>query len=88
MLIRIVLVAVLAVGIMLAIKSGHILRGAGLLSDCAPLTSANGPWGELRGCSEGKLDGWRDLSDTCASLGRYGTKEYWRCPYEPATVDA
>lgn len=80
MLIRIVLVACLVVGVMLAIKSGHILRGAGLLSECQPLTSLQGPWGEMRSCSHGKFDGWRDLSDTCRSIGRYGTKEYWRCP--------
>jgi hypothetical protein len=88
MLIRIVFVAVLAVGVMLAVKSGHILRGAGLLSECQAVPIVNGVWGELRSCSEGKFDGWRDLSDTCASLGRFEAKEYWRCPYSPTAVDA
>jgi hypothetical protein len=87
MLIRIVLVAVVVVGVMVAIKGGHVLRGAGWLSECH-VTSTNGAWGELRSCTEGKLDGWRDLSDTCSPLGRHGTKEYWRCPYSPVNVDA
>jgi hypothetical protein len=88
MLLRIVFVAVLAVGVMLAVKSGHILRGAGLLSDCQEIPVVNGVWGELKGCSQGKLDGWRDLSDNCTSIGRYQEKEFWRCPYSPISSDA
>jgi hypothetical protein len=88
MLIRIVLVAVVVLGVMLAVKSGYILRGAGLLSECEVVTSTNGAWGELRSCDKGKLNGWQDLSDTCSPLGRHGPKEYWRCPYSPVAADA
>ena len=51
MLLRIVLVAVLAVGVMLAVKSGHIMRGAGLLSTVRTIPIVNGVWGELKGLS-------------------------------------
>jgi hypothetical protein len=70
------------------VKSGHILRGAGMLSTCEVVTATNGAWGELRSCDKGTLDGWRDLSDTCSPLGRHGGKEYWRCPYTPVAVKA
>jgi hypothetical protein len=81
MLIRIVFVAILALGLMIAVKSGHILRGAGLLSECQTMME-HVNWGELRACTPGKLDGKRDLSDNCTDLGAYGGKEYWRCPFE------
>ena len=80
MLLRIVLIACLVFGLMAAIKSGAILQDAGLLADCKPLTALQGTWGEVRSCNEGKLNGWRDLSDNCQSMGRFGAKEYWRCP--------
>ena len=80
MLVRIFLVALVAGGLMIAIKSGMILDDADLLANCEDVavpTSVNDSW---QACTEGRLDGRRDLSDTCAYMGRRGTIEYWRCP--------
>jgi hypothetical protein len=80
MLVRIVLVALVVMGAMFAIKSGTILRGAGLLSNCEIIEAPNGAVGVMRECTEGKLDGRQDLSDTCKRMGERAGKEYWTCP--------
>ena len=81
MLLRIILVGSLAIGLMIAIKSGSILRGIGLLSSCEIVETPRGVDGEWHACTEGKLDGRRDLSDICTPIGVRGTLEYWNCPY-------
>jgi hypothetical protein len=80
MLVRIVLVALLVMGTMFAIKSGAVLRGAGLLSNCEIIEAPNGAIGVWRQCTQGKLDGRQDLSDTCKTMGERAGKEYWTCP--------
>ena len=81
MLLRIIIVGGLAIGLMIAIKQGAILRGIGLLSSCAIVQTPQGNTGEWRACTEGKLDGRRDLSDICTPIGVRGKLEYWNCPY-------
>jgi hypothetical protein len=80
MLLRIILVGVVAIGVMVAIKNGTILRGIGLLSSCEVVQAPEGETEEWRACIEGKLDGRRDLSDICKPIGVRGELEYWRCP--------
>ena len=80
MLLRVILFAVVALGIMLAVQSGRILRGAGLLSQCETVAAPRGVVEEWQACTEGKLDGRRDLSDPCTWLGKKDGKEYWSCP--------
>jgi hypothetical protein len=80
-LLRIILIGGLAIGLMVAIKNGTILKGVGLLSNCEIVQTPQGETGEWRACSEGKLDGRRDLSDLCNPMGVRGELEYWNCPY-------
>jgi len=80
MLIRVLLVAVVVLGAMIAINSGAILRGTGLLSDCETVPAPRGVLDEWQACTPGKLDGRRDLSDPCTWLGKRDGKEYWSCP--------
>lgn len=81
MLGRILFVAFLAGVVMLAVKSGTILRGFGLLATCDTVEVAGTASGQWQACSEGSLDGRRDLSEICASIGlRADGREYWQCP--------
>lgn len=83
MILRIVVIAIIAVGAMVAIKSGTVLRGIGLLANCDVIAPPAGAIGEWRVCTEGKLDGRYDLSDHCVSMGARDGKEYWTCPHGP-----
>jgi hypothetical protein len=80
LLLRIILVGSLAIGLMIAVKSGSILRGIGLLSSCEIVETPRGVDGEWHACTEGKLNGRRDLSDICTAAGARGEFEYWNCP--------
>jgi hypothetical protein len=81
MLLRIIVIGGIAIGLMIAIKQGAIMRGIGLLSNCEIVQTPQGEAGEWRACTEGKLDGRRDLSDMCDPMGVRGKHEYWDCPY-------
>jgi hypothetical protein len=80
MLLRVVVVAALALAVMVAVKNGHILRTTGLTGTCiVARTNADGT--QLEACRAGKLQGQPDLSpDGCKSVGTEGAYEYWHCP--------
>ena len=80
MLVRILLIGSLALGLMIAIKHGTILRGVGLLAECEIVEAPRGADGKWQACTEGRLDGRRDLSDMCKPMGVHGKLEYWECP--------
>jgi hypothetical protein len=80
MLLRILIIGALAIGLMIAIKQGTLLKGLGLLSNCEVVETPRGETGEWRACTEGKLDGRRNLSDICKPMGFSGEFEYWSCP--------
>jgi hypothetical protein len=81
MLLKILLVGAVAIGAMVAIKDGRVLRDAGLLSSCSAV-AANGRTGanELS-CSKGRLDGFPDLTNkACDLVSVSPSREVWRCP--------
>jgi hypothetical protein len=81
MLLRVVIVALLAVAVMVAIKDGRLLREAGLTGSCASTVTPAGQSGYWAACKRGKLSGRPDLSrQSCVSRGLAGKVEYWRCP--------
>jgi hypothetical protein len=82
MIARILLVAAVAFALMFVVKDGSLLRDAGLLSSCRTMPVPSGAVGNWQVCSKGRLDGQRDLSDTCAWMGARGSLEYWSCPLE------
>jgi hypothetical protein len=80
MLARIVFVAFLALGIMVAVKSGTILRGYGLLASCETVEAPSRTGVTWEACRDGVIDGRRDLSVDCESLGVLADgREYWSC---------
>jgi hypothetical protein len=80
MLLRVLVVAALALALMVAVKDGRILRTTGLTGTClVAQTNADGT--QLEACRAGKLQGQPDLSaDGCKSVGTEGQYEYWHCP--------
>jgi hypothetical protein len=78
-LIRIFLFAALAGAILFAINSGKVFRGMHLLSNCKDVVATDGSGDQWEACTEGRLDGRRDLSDNCAYMTRRDTVDYWRC---------
>lgn len=80
MLLRVLVVAALALAVMVAVKNGHILRTTGLTGTCiVARTNADGT--QLEACRAGKLQGQPDLSpDGCKDVGAQGPYEYWHCP--------
>ena len=81
MFLRILIVALLIVGVMLAVKDGRVLRDAGLTGSCSSVALPTGQSGYWKACREGKLSGRPDLSrEGCSPRGVSGRLEYWRCP--------
>jgi hypothetical protein len=80
MLLKILIVGALAIGLMAAIRDGRVLRDAGLLSSCSPVT-VNGRYdGSLQSCSKGRLDGYPDLTNkSCELVSVRNNREYWKC---------
>jgi hypothetical protein len=79
-IIRIVIVAVLALALMITIKDGRVTRDLGLSGKCSAAQTL-GDGEQIEACKAGKLAGRPDLSrDGCASTGLVGKIEYWRCP--------
>ncbi len=80
MVLRIVAVAAVILGVMIAIKDGRVLRVTGLTGSCSVVqTAADGT--QLESCRPGKLEGRPDMSrDGCTGAGISGVYEYWRCP--------
>jgi hypothetical protein len=81
MFVRIFIYALLAVGVMFAVKDGRVLRQVGLTGSCTTVAAPGGESGYWQACRKGKLSGSPDLSrQGCASHGVRGRFEYWRCP--------
>lgn len=80
MLLRIFVVAALAVAVMVAIKDGA-LRRVGLVGSCAPVAVRNGGDFSWLSCESGRLEGYPDLSrQSCVLVGSIGGRDLWRCP--------
>jgi len=80
MVIRIALVAVLALAAMAAISNGTLLRRAGLKASCSIVRqAANGT--ALQSCRAGWFDGMPNLTKHgCTELSVTGKQAYWSCP--------
>jgi hypothetical protein len=80
MLLKIILVGALLIGVMAAAKDGRILRDAGLLSRCSPVTVSGQGDPTLLSCTKGRLDGWPDMTNqSCNLIAVHPSREYWRC---------
>jgi hypothetical protein len=67
--------------LMVAIKDGRLLRGAGLTGGCRSVAAPAGQSGAWLACEPGKLQGAPDLTrQSCTSVTFVGKTEYWRCP--------
>jgi len=80
MVMRVLVVAALAVALMIGVKDGKLLRTAGLTGTCL-VTQTYSDGTQLESCRAGKLQGQPDLStDGCRQVGQSGPYVYWRCP--------
>lgn len=80
MLLKIFIVGALLIGAMAAIKDGRVLRDAGLLSSCSPVTVNGRSEPTVLSCTKGRLDGYPDLTNkACTLVSVHPTLEYWRC---------
>lgn len=80
MLLKILVVGVVLIGAMAAIRQGSVLRDAGLLSTCSPVTAGAHADQNTLSCTKGRLDGWPDLTDkSCNLIAVNPSREYWRC---------
>jgi len=80
MLLRILIVGALAIGLMVAIRDGRVLRDAGLLSSCSPAVVNGKQDTTLQNCSKGRLDGFPDLTNkSCVLVSARPTRQFWRC---------
>lgn len=80
-MIRVFAVAIVILGLMLAVKDGRILRKAGLTGGCTTVAAPATQDGEWRACKPGKLQGAPDLTrQGCTSQSVVGKIEYWHCP--------
>jgi hypothetical protein len=86
MLTRIVIVAALVLGVMVAAKDHRMMRKYGITAACSVVqTQADGS--ELAACHPGRLEGRPDLSTRgCIDAGIAGTVEYWKCPAASAAA--
>jgi hypothetical protein len=79
-LLRVVVVASLIVGLMVALKDGRLLRTTGLTGTCHVIQTVS-DGSEIASCSPGKLEGAPDLSHRgCRQAGPNGSAQFWRCP--------
>jgi hypothetical protein len=86
MILRILIVASLAVAVMVAIKDGRLLRHVGLTASCRTVEAGASSSTVVEACSSGKLEGRPDLTrHGCKARGIKGRFEYWDCP---AAIDS
>jgi len=80
MLLRVLVVAALALAVMVGVKDGRILKTTGLTGSC--IVARTNPDGtQVEACRAGKLQGQPDLSpDGCKDVGTEGPYVYWHCP--------
>ncbi len=88
MLKRVVAVAVVILALMVAIRSGHVLRLAGLTGSCSVVqTLPDGS--QWVACQAGRVSGRPDMTKhNCTSSGITGTFEYWKCPADLVRVNS
>ena len=80
MLLKILIVGALAIGLMAVIRDGRVLRDAGLLSRCSPVTVNGQSDTNMLSCTKGRLDGWPDMTNqSCNLVAVHRRLEYWRC---------
>ena len=80
MLLKILAVGVVVIGAMVAIRDGRVLRDAGLLSTCNPVTVAGKTDPTVLSCSKGRLDGFPDMSNkSCSLIAAHPSRQFWRC---------
>ena len=80
MIIKIFLVAALAVAGMVAIKDGA-LRRFGLVGGCVPVSVAGAGESSYLACTSGRLAGYPDLTkQSCVDIGFTRGRDLWRCP--------
>jgi hypothetical protein len=80
MVLKILVVGALLIGVMAAIRDGRVLKDAGLLSSCQPVTVNGKLDPTLLACSKGRLDGFPDLTKkSCGLLSIHPDRQYWRC---------
>ena len=66
-MLRLWLIAILAAGLLVVVKSHDLLHTTGLLGHCAVTRTPPGAKGSWRACNKGMLDGSPDLSgDSCS----------------------
>jgi hypothetical protein len=80
-MLRILLVSAAIAGVMVAVKDGRILAGAGLVGTCSAVAAPAGDVAAWHACRAGRLEGRPDLSrKSCTSESVAERIEYWRCP--------
>jgi len=87
MVIRVLLVAALALGLMFVIRDGRLTKKLGLVSKCETIATPPGQpqpqpgqTVEFRQCTKGLIDGRRDLkNDGCTIVNEQGKIDVWRC---------
>jgi hypothetical protein len=80
-MLRIWLMAMLAVAMLAVVRDHDVLHRAGLVGHCTTAPRPAGTTGHWRACEKGVFDGRPDLSrESCTRRGQSGSVEYWRCP--------
>lgn len=80
-MLRVMLMVAVILGVMFAIKDGRLLRDAGLIGSCSPITSVAGEQVFWQACKKGRLDGRPDLSaHGCRAVAIRDGVEWWSCP--------
>jgi hypothetical protein len=80
MLLKIIVIGALVIGVMVAVKDGRILKDAGLLSNCTPVTASGQSGPTVLSCTKGRLDGWpNETNNSCNLIAVHPTRQYWRC---------
>jgi hypothetical protein len=80
MLLKILAVGVVAIGVMVAIRDGRVLKDAGLLSTCNAVTVDGKADPTVLSCTKGRLDGFPDMSNkSCNLIAVHPNRQLWRC---------
>jgi hypothetical protein len=84
MILKVLITALLALGLMLVVKNHAFLRHTGLVSYCSSYT-APGATGHWETCKQGFLDGQPNLGGKgCRHEWTQGPLAGWFCPAQPA----
>ena len=79
-IIRFALIAAVAIGVMLVVRDGRVIRHFGLVARCSTVSTPLGQTGTWKECEPGKIDGRRDLTDDgCKLVRTEGKVDIWQC---------